>query len=145
MKRCPMCKLDGRCFGLNKAKADGLAVYCKGCAKEKKAAYYQANRRKMNEQVAKATRARQEKVFQQLTLYLKDHPCVDCGETDVEVLECDHVRGAKTGNVVDLIKRSFPWEKIEQELAKCDIRCANCHRRKTNRQFGYRRWAQNLG
>lgn len=60
--------------------------------------------------------------------YLQTHPCVDCGEKDPIVLEFDHVRGEKILNVTAMA--TAPREKVLAEIAKCDIRCANCHRRR---------------
>ncbi len=67
--------------------------------------------------------------------YLVGHPCVDCGETDVRVLEFDH-RGHKR-LAVSLMIRTQPWPNIEREILKCEVRCANCHRRKTLRELGW--------
>lgn len=67
--------------------------------------------------------------------YFLDHPCVDCGETDPVVLEFDH-RGDKLGNVSKMIIRNS-LATLKAEVAKCDVRCANCHRRKTAKDFGY--------
>jgi hypothetical protein len=67
-----------------------------------------------------------------LRTYLETHPCVDCGESDPVVLEFDHVRGVKENNVTTMC-RSFGNAKILKEIAKCEVRCANCHRRKTKR------------
>jgi hypothetical protein len=139
MKWCPGCESDQKEFGSNKSRTDGLQPYCKACSKKKKGSYYQANKKKMRIQIATAMKIRRSENNRLLVLYLEKHPCVDCGEKDIEVLDCDHVRGKKIGNVVDLIKRNFSWSKIEEELSKCETRCANCHRRKTNRQFGYTR------
>ena len=77
-----------------------------------------------------------EKVFD----YLREHPCVDCGEADPVVLEFDH-RDAATRMlyVAQMIERRYAWVKIQAEIEKCDVRCANYHRRKTSRQFGRRR------
>lgn len=58
--------------------------------------------------------------------YLNSHPCVDCGETDWLVLQFDHVRGKKSFNISYRIG-SYKWETIKAEIAKCDVRCANCH------------------
>lgn len=69
--------------------------------------------------------------------YLKTHPCVDCGEPDVVVLEFDHVRGQKSGRLATMIANGGSWAKIEEEIAKCDVRCANCHRRKTAKQLRF--------
>lgn len=70
--------------------------------------------------------------------YLLTHPCVDCGETDPVVLEFDH-RSEKRSAIVDLMRRHAPWEQILEEIVKCDVRCANCHRRRTARVRGYYR------
>lgn len=70
--------------------------------------------------------------------YLKLHPCIDCGEGDPTVLEFDHRDPAeKSRTVCDMARARFSWDKIEAEIAKCDVRCANCHRRRTAKQFGY--------
>lgn len=61
--------------------------------------------------------------------YVRDHPCVDCGETDPLVLQFDHVIGNKSQDVPGMSQHSL--EKIIEEIAKCVIRCANCHARKT--------------
>ena len=67
--------------------------------------------------------------------YLLKHPCVDCGEKDVTVLEFDHVKN-KLKPVSSLI-RAGATSLIEKEIEKCEVRCANCHRRKTAKQFGW--------
>lgn len=68
--------------------------------------------------------------------YLVSHPCVDCGESDPVVLDFDHQKG-KIDNVSDLIKNRNSIELIAKEIDKCVIRCANCHRRKTAKDFGW--------
>ncbi len=62
--------------------------------------------------------------------YLATHPCIDCGEADAVCLEFDHVRGPKRGNIGTMLG-DHSWETIEAEIAKCEVRCANCHRRRT--------------
>jgi hypothetical protein len=57
--------------------------------------------------------------------YLRSHPCVDCGCGDVRCLQFDHVRGEKCFNVSIA---TLKWEKIMAEIAKCEVRCANCHK-----------------
>lgn len=70
--------------------------------------------------------------------YLNEHPCVDCGETDPVVLDFDHVRGEKSYNVGAAISGSCrSWKSIMIEIAKCEVRCANCHRKKTAAQFSW--------
>ncbi len=69
--------------------------------------------------------------------YLMSHPCVDCGESDPIVLEFDHVQGKKTNDVGVLVSRGKPLNIIQNEIEKCEVRCGNCHRRKTARQRGW--------
>src|SRR5205085_1641134 len=68
--------------------------------------------------------------------FLLGHPCVDCGETDAVVLEFDHVSGEKRYNIADLIRSGRSWEYIRNEIEKCEVRCANCHRRVTAKRNG---------
>jgi hypothetical protein len=61
---------------------------------------------------------------------------VDCGETDVAVLVFDHV-AAKTADVAFLIGHGASAERIHGEIARCQVRCANCHRRITAHRGGW--------
>ena len=61
--------------------------------------------------------------------------CVDCGELDVCVLEFDHV-GVKTGSVMQLARREVGLARLSAEIQRCEVRCVNCHRRRTAREAG---------
>jgi hypothetical protein len=74
--------------------------------------------------------------------YLMSHSCVDCGESDVRVLESDHVGDDKVENVGTLCAQGASLIRFKAEITKCQVRCANCHRRRTAAQFG---WWRNLG
>jgi hypothetical protein len=63
--------------------------------------------------------------------YLLSHPCVDCGLLDPLVMEFDHVRGRKRSAVSTLVSAAASIIVIQTEIAKCVVRCANCHRRRT--------------
>jgi hypothetical protein len=71
---------------------------------------------------------------------LLSHPCVDCGEADPIVLDFDHVTGKKRKGVSDLAGQGFNIEALKAEIAKCVVRCANCHRRRTAKQLGHYKW-----
>ena len=61
----------------------------------------------------------------------KDQPCADCGKSyPYYVMDLDHVRGTKVQNVANLRGR-VGTEKLLEEIAKCDVVCANCHRERT--------------
>ena len=61
--------------------------------------------------------------------YFKTHPCVDCGETDPVILEFDHLADKSFTISSEMTYRS--WESILNEIAKCEVVCVNCHRRRT--------------
>jgi hypothetical protein len=85
-------------------------------------------------------RRRREGLHLRILEFLRGHPCVDCGETDPVVLEFDHLRD-KVRNVSAMVNARMPWRAIEAEIEKCDVVCANCHRRRTAQRiqsFRYR-------
>lgn len=53
--------------------------------------------------------------------------CVDCGLRDIRVLEFDHVRGQKVESIGVMVRRGYALEAIRAEIAKCEVRCRNCH------------------
>lgn len=62
--------------------------------------------------------------------YLGVHPCVTCGESDIDILEFDHVRGRKFKAVGKLVGDGYALEVIFKEIKKCEVRCANCHKKR---------------
>lgn len=64
---------------------------------------------------------------------LKAQPCADCGcRFPPEAMDFDHVCGTKCGTVAQM--RSCSWDKVLQEIAKCELVCANCHRVRTQKR-----------
>lgn len=68
--------------------------------------------------------------------YLKTNPCVDCGENDIRVLEFNHLDpNDKFKDVCKMVSsQHYSLEKIQTEISKCEVLCANCHRKKTMAQ-----------
>lgn len=61
---------------------------------------------------------------------LKSRPCHDCGGSFLpECMDFDHVRGEKVMSVGLLVAGKL--ERLEAEIVKCDLVCANCHRIRT--------------
>ena len=61
--------------------------------------------------------------------------CVDCGyRAHPAALELDHVRGDKVQTVSQIATSRLGWAKLQAEIAKCEIVCANCHRIRTERR-----------
>ena len=60
-------------------------------------------------------------------------------QPDIIVLDFDHRDpSAKRHNVIVLAMHK-PWSRVLLEIVKCDVRCANCHRKRTAQQFGWRK------
>ena len=78
--------------------------------------------------------------FELMIQYLLTHPCVDCG--DPVVLEFDHLpeftKGFEIARAITASTRS--WATIAAEIAKCEVVCANCHRRRTAKRARTRKY-----
>ena len=107
------------------------------CRAAYKQEHYAANRRRYID----AAQARKRVVIRErvmiLVQFLRSHPCADCGETDPVVLEFDHLADKS----FDMSRgvRDRNWDAVLREMAKCDVVCANCHRRRTARRGGHLR------
>ena len=138
MKRCYTCNevlpLEAFAPSIACRRKDG---FCKSCRSEYNKAYYREHKVTINRnRLANSTRYRVRN-RERLVSYLRCHPCVDCGEADTRVLEFDHVRRKKEENVSNLVRQGWSWQRILLEIAKCEVRCANCHRRRTAEYFGW--------
>lgn len=97
--------------------------------------WYQKNKAKRKAQLksydAKRVAANKKLVVE----YLQAHPCQDCGESDIVVLEFDHVNDDKDNSVA---VGMFRWgaSRLQAEIEKCEVVCANCHKRRTDRRAG---------
>ena len=104
---------------------------CRECARKLSKERYRKSPEKWIEKAKRRNvRVRRENRIK-LIRYLQQHPCIDCGESDVVVLDFDHVRGKKRHDVTRMAALCYSWEVILKEITKCEIRCANCHRRRT--------------
>src|SRR5579875_2419722 len=136
-KFCPKCLQDKptSAFGKAKDRRDGLQPYCRDCRRSiDKAFYDKTPERREN---IRGSRAAARSAAQAYVLaYLAEHPCSDCGEDDIVVLDFDHVRGTKRMAVAEMVRRGFAIATIQLEIDKCEVRCANCHRRVTAKRHG---------
>jgi hypothetical protein len=69
---------------------------------------------------------------------LSERACVDWGERDPLVLEFDHFDPAtKLDGNYSLVQSGYGWQSVLDEIAKCQLRCSNCHRRRSCVQFSW--------
>lgn len=133
-KRCSTCHALRPLthFNVRSSASDGLQARCRECSR----AWYLANKQTHIANVRVRSKRIRKDYQERLGVYFSDHPCVDCGESDVRVLDFDHEDPTlKVEAVCRLVGWSFAWERIEAEIAKCSVRCANCHRRRTSHMF----------
>lgn len=132
-KRCGKCGETLPLDAFNRM-GSGRQHWCRECFRM----YFRARGDLHRRQVAVAQRRRSETARGVVVDYLSQHPCVDCGEADVAVLEFDHVE-AKTYDIAGLLARGAPASRILAEIDRCQVRCANCHRRVTAHRGGWLR------
>jgi hypothetical protein len=112
---------------------------CRDCTREQVRLHYQAHQsyyvRKARQRKAKVIAEQREWVLSYLAL----HPCVDCGETDPRCLDFDHVREQKRCDISRMLG-NYGWETIAKEIGKCEVRCANCHRKRTAERRKLAKW-----
>lgn len=136
MRICNKCMVEKEIveFAFKRKEKNERRKICKDCCHKYQKIHYQKNK---NWYIKRAkTNGKKQRERNQLYLldYLKSKKCIDCGNNDVRVLEFDHQRGVdKKNNIADMMHH-FSWKKILEEIEKCDIRCANCHRIKTMKQ-----------
>lgn len=125
MKQCSKCKNHKplTSFSKDKTSKNGLRSSCQDCHKQY---YYKDKVAILKKQKLWLVDIRQNNK-QKKKEYLELHPCIDCGNPDIRVLEFDHLRDKKC-DVAEMLNKSFKWGTILIEIEKCEVRCANCHR-----------------
>ncbi|MFF2372692.1 hypothetical protein [Agromyces sp. NPDC058110] len=138
-KPCTSCKQSKPHaeFNVRRASADGLQNVCRSCNRARARRYYAENR-EAHVQVIVARKANiRRATLESIGEYLAGHPCIDCGERDLRVLDFDHREGAsKSAEVMKLAQHGYALHRVMAEIAKCDVRCRNCHAKVTYDRMG---------
>jgi hypothetical protein len=139
-KFCGVCKEDKSVllFAKNSNKKDGLQNCCKPCQAKYGKARYEGSKELYRE------RNRKLKIRNQIAIYewLQNKACVDCEVDNPVVLTFDHNpdKGKKKLEVSNMVKQSWGLQTIFDEIAKCEIRCFNCHMIKDSLRRGGKKW-----
>lgn len=139
--RCSACRLERPAteFSFSSEARGTRNFYCRICQAAYRRAHYLANKADYIRRAVAQVKRRRDENRLEIVRYLQTHPCVDCGCSDPVRLEFDHVDPALKLMDVGTMKVSRRWERVEAEIAKCDVRCVNCHRLRTAKQFHWGR------
>lgn len=139
MRRCGRCGREKPIedFAWRRKSRGQRDNYCRSCRADYKQEHYAANRQRYIDSAKRRKQALVAERIEYLVAYLREHPCVDCSESDPIVLEFDHLRDKEFG--IGQGFRDRAWQSVLDEMAKCDVVCANCHRRRTAKRGGFAR------
>jgi hypothetical protein len=124
-RRCSRCARTRPLSSFNRH-GDGHQWWCRECFR----GYYREGQayHRARTNALKASRVAEAQAF--VLAQLDGAGCTDCAESDPVVLEFDHL-GAKRADVATLVRRGVLLPRIAAELERCEVVCANCHRRRT--------------
>lgn len=104
--------------------------YCDACKITRRASSisnHKENVRNGTVRLSSGATARQRAAQLWLCEHLQDHPCIDCGETNIIVLQFNQRDPAvKPRYVSELVARGAALEDVQAAVAACVVRCANC-------------------
>ena len=139
-KKCSICgeiKEVSEFYQRRTHRAGEYYEQCKDCFKERGRKYYHRN----HEQQLNLCKLRKRRYINERKKWLneiKNKPCVDCGKMYAPwIMDFDHKDGeVKIGSISNLaIHNTSNFKKIEAEIEKCDLVCANCHRQRTHERL----------
>jgi hypothetical protein len=135
MKYCKKCDLEKPLAEFAK-KGKGNQPYCIPCNRQYQRQHYINNKQDYLDKAKRWDLQQYDKVLS----YLRQHPCVDCGESNIVCLDFDHSdRSTKELTVSFGITKGYSWDRLRIEIEKCVVRCKNCHAKITAAQFGWRK------
>src|SRR4051794_24933960 len=122
-KRCGKCGVEKPLDAFHR-RGSGWQTWCKPCRREYDTGYHRETRTVRRVQA----RARQLQFAAWYTALKEGKPCADCGGTfHPAAMQWDHRPG--TQKVADLgrLRSTTSKRRVLEEIAKCDLVCANCH------------------
>ena len=110
---------------------------CKKCRRIYDNNWYAKQTDEKRKKIIKRKRNRRRRNVAFVQFYKARYGCIDCGYRDsVQALEFDHLPGTnKKKAISNLCSNGASLKTIFEEIQKCELVCANCHRIRTfNRQ-----------
>lgn len=122
---CKKCNKDKNIeeFPFKNKSAGIRSCVCKECQREYKKNYYYRNKESHYERNKKTN----EKIANFIDNYKKENPCIVCGESSLECLDFHHIEDKYLE--VAKLRRMGSFKQVKEEILKCVVLCANCHRK----------------
>jgi len=124
MKWCGGCKQN-----LPRDKFDKNGNCLRSLCKECRSDYRKGT--PMSDNAKKNARTKYEENMTVYYDYLSTQKCADCGDTDIRVLEFDHLPEYEKSFNIAHRAGYFSWDKTSEEIKKCEVVCRNCHAKRT--------------
>jgi len=140
MKSCSKCKIVKNIneFNFKSKKNEVRQAQCKKCTRLLIKNHYNKNKDYYLLKARSRNKILRDDVNSFLIEHLSKNACVDCGESDIIVLEFDYTGiKPKFKSVSQLVRSRVHLDVIKEEIKKCEVRCANCHKRKTAQTFNW--------
>jgi hypothetical protein len=129
VKVCTKCRQEkDEVYFSRRSKNGSFLNQCKSCIKLYQFEHYHNNKQQYFER-----NARYRKQISSLIKSLKEKPCADCRqEYPTWVMDFDHRENEVKYKDVSKLTGNSSRGIVLQEIAKCDVVCANCHRQRTH-------------
>lgn len=129
MRTCTSCSVEYEDYGQR-------ASICRPCKREYDRQYHKNRSQELKVRKVELQKIRRIENRQFIFNFLSSNPCEVCGESDPIVLEFDHIDQSEKYKAVSvMVEHSL--DRIKEEIAKCRVLCANCHRRHTASQLNW--------
>lgn len=100
---------------------------CKSCRRLYNRKHYENNK----DAYLRKSKVSSSKAKDFIRSFKESNPCKDCGHRfHFCQMDFDHVRGSKIDNIGSMVE-NYSIAKVMDEIKKCDLVCANCHRLRT--------------
>ena len=112
-------------FSSHANRPNGLQSRCKSCSNKAGLDNYYKNK----DRYYAVAKNRQEWLRSKVR-EAKSVPCADCAQSfDPVCMDFDHLpEFIKEYDISYMVRHRMAWSRIEAEISKCEVVCANCHR-----------------
>jgi len=134
VKSCSTCKrtLPVEWFATRSDRPDTPVSTCRPCSAKYQTQWHSASGPDRRSRLTETKSSRRERARDFVSAYKEQRGCADCHRKwPAHVLDFDHLGQDKSGLVSAMVNHADSMERIQQEIAKCEVVCANCHRYRT--------------